>query len=168
MSVLKLDAAQFGDNADATKNFTLRTNNNGTMTLARGNVGATTQDLLTIDANGRIAVPQNRYVSGNQPITSAGALTLPHGLGSEPKQLFFYLKCLATDGGFTVGQKVVAQMQLSNSIEDNKGLTVAVDATNISIRFGSNAAVFSVVNFSTGAGTGLANASWALVVEASA
>lgn len=58
MSVLKLDAVQLGDNADATKNFTFRTNNNGTLTLARGNVGATTQDLLTLDAAGRVAMPQ--------------------------------------------------------------------------------------------------------------
>jgi len=70
MSVLKLDAAQFGDNADATKNFTLRTNNNGTMTLARGNVGATTQDLLTIGADGAIATPPNLILFSAYQLTS--------------------------------------------------------------------------------------------------
>jgi len=54
MSRLKTNAVQLGDNATATQNFTLRTNNDGTMTLARGNVGATTQDILTVSADGNV------------------------------------------------------------------------------------------------------------------
>lgn len=50
--ILKAGAVQLGDSATATQNFTLRTNIDGTATLARGNVGATTQDILTIDAAG--------------------------------------------------------------------------------------------------------------------
>ena len=49
---IKTNAVQLGDSATATQNFTLRTNVDGTATLARGNVGATTQDILTIDAAG--------------------------------------------------------------------------------------------------------------------
>lgn len=50
--ILKINSIQLGDSAIATQNFTLRTNIDGTATLARGNVGATTQDILTIDAAG--------------------------------------------------------------------------------------------------------------------
>jgi hypothetical protein len=55
---LKTNAVQLGDSATATQNLTIRTNADGTFTIARGNVGATTQDVLTIDANGVIAMPQ--------------------------------------------------------------------------------------------------------------
>lgn len=56
---LKTNAVQLGDSATATQNLTIRTNADGSFTIARGNAGATTQDVLTIDANGRIALPQS-------------------------------------------------------------------------------------------------------------
>lgn len=55
---VKVNVVQLGDSATATQNLTIRTNIDGTFTLARGNAGATTQDILTIDANGRVATPQ--------------------------------------------------------------------------------------------------------------
>ena len=40
-------------------NFVLdASGNDGTMRLARGNAGATTQDILTVDAAGRVGLPQ--------------------------------------------------------------------------------------------------------------
>lgn len=78
--ILKTNAVQLGDSTTATQNLTIRTNVDGTFTLARGNVGATTQDVLTIDANGRIAQPQtvvafSAYQSTLQSIPNGGALT---------------------------------------------------------------------------------------------
>lgn len=52
---LKTNIVQLGDSATATQNLTIRTNIDGTFTIARGNAGATTQDILTIDSNGRVA-----------------------------------------------------------------------------------------------------------------
>src|SRR6185369_11180948 len=47
---------QIGVSGTATQNFTLTAEAaNGSMKLARGNVGATTQDILTVDADGRMA-----------------------------------------------------------------------------------------------------------------
>lgn len=65
--ILKANEVQLGDNADATKNFVLRTNVDGTLTLARGNVGATTQDILTVNALGRISTldPSRVFVGGH-------------------------------------------------------------------------------------------------------
>jgi hypothetical protein len=60
MSNIKTTSVQLGDNVTATQNFTIRTNNDGTLTLARGNVGATTQDLLTFDATGSVDFPASR------------------------------------------------------------------------------------------------------------
>ena len=67
---------QLGDSSTATQNFTLTAAAaDGTMKLARGNAGATTQDILTVDANGRVAMPNNvvafsAYQSSAQSISS--------------------------------------------------------------------------------------------------
>ena len=50
----KTDHVQFGLSVDATDNFTLTTDGAGGARLARGNAGATIQDILTVDADGRI------------------------------------------------------------------------------------------------------------------
>lgn len=76
MSILKANSVQLGNSATATQNFTLRSNADGSATLARGNVGATTQDILTVDADGRVAMPQSTgpafraYANASLPIAS--------------------------------------------------------------------------------------------------
>lgn len=71
---------QLGEDATATRNFVLRTNNDGSATLARGNAGATTQDILTVDAAGFAKLPQSygpsfsAYASAPQAI-AAGVTT---------------------------------------------------------------------------------------------
>lgn len=63
-SAPKTTAIQLGDSATATQNFTLRSNADGSATLARGNVGATTQDVLTIDAAGKVVLPAGNEMLG--------------------------------------------------------------------------------------------------------
>ena len=51
---------QLGDSATATNNFMLTAQAaDGTMKLARGNNGATTQDVLTVSASGVVKLPSN-------------------------------------------------------------------------------------------------------------
>lgn len=58
MSGLLKTQIQLGDSNTATQNFTLTSAAaDGTMKLSRGNFGATTQDILTIDASGNVAIP---------------------------------------------------------------------------------------------------------------
>jgi len=53
------DTVQVGDNATAANNFTLVASaDNGTMKLARGNAGATTQDIMTVGTAGNVEFPQ--------------------------------------------------------------------------------------------------------------
>jgi parallel beta-helix repeat protein len=56
MSLIKANAVQVGQSPTATDNFTLAvpSSPDGTIKLARGNSGATTQDVLSVDANGNI------------------------------------------------------------------------------------------------------------------
>lgn len=58
MSLLKIIRAQLGLSATATDNFTLDASAaNGSMKLARGNAGATTQDIVTVDSTGKVGLP---------------------------------------------------------------------------------------------------------------
>jgi len=58
MSLLKSNSVQIGQSATATQNFTLSvpSSPDGTIKLARGNSGATTADVLSVDASGNVAL----------------------------------------------------------------------------------------------------------------
>ena len=53
---LTINAVQLGDSITASQNFVLQTNADGTAKLSRGNLGATTQDILTVDASGGVSI----------------------------------------------------------------------------------------------------------------
>lgn len=108
----------------------------------------------------------NHYNSGNQTITSGGALTLAHGLGREPVDVKYWLKCLTAEHGYSIGNKIPMADCFSNSAVDSKNLVFIADATNISIRFGAAANPMSSLNFTNGVGVDLTSANWALVIDA--
>lgn len=73
MSLLKAVKAQLGLSNTATQNFTLTAEAaDGTMKLARGNAGATTQDILTVDAAGRPGFPQLVNYANDAAAASGG------------------------------------------------------------------------------------------------
>jgi len=61
MSLIKANAVQVGQSNTATQNFTLAvpSSPDGTIKLARGNAGATTQDVLSVDASGNVSFVGN-------------------------------------------------------------------------------------------------------------
>jgi len=66
MSLLKAIKAQLGLSSTATQNFTLTAEaQDGTMKLARGNAGATTQDILTVGADGKVTATQGYLGDGS-------------------------------------------------------------------------------------------------------
>lgn len=54
MSTLKTNKVQVGQSGTASQNFVLRNNNDGTFRISRGNAGAETGDVLTINADGTV------------------------------------------------------------------------------------------------------------------
>lgn len=66
MSLLKSNSVQIGQSTTGTNNFTLSvpSSPDGTIKLARGNSGATTQDILSVNASGEVT------------LTNGGAITL--------------------------------------------------------------------------------------------
>lgn len=104
------------------------------------------------------------FASANQTITSAGALTIAHGLGRQPVLIFPVLKCLTAEQGYSIGDEIALLLQGFNV--NNAGLTIVPDATNISIRFGSAASAMQAFNKTSGVAVNLTNTSWALIVRA--
>ena len=83
MSTLKTNAVQIGQSNTATANFALTAANaDGTVKLARGNVGATTQDVMTVASDGKVDFPAglSAFLGPNQNLSSNGYQKLPGGL----------------------------------------------------------------------------------------
>jgi hypothetical protein len=69
MSLLKANAVQVGQSPTTTQNFTLAVPSlpNGTIKLARGNSGATTQDVLSVGSAGELGVVGFGPIPANAP-----------------------------------------------------------------------------------------------------
>jgi hypothetical protein len=115
-------------------------------------------------ASGKALVPSifsAAYNSGGQTITSAGTLTLAHGLGAVPAIVQCRLICGTTDLGYSVNDEVYVDFgPLSNTT--SRGASVVPDATNLNIRFGSDSFAFSLLNKGTGTVGNAANSSWTI------
>jgi hypothetical protein len=90
MSLLKSNSVQIGQSSTATQNFTLSvpSSPDGTIKLARGNSGATTADVLSVDA------------SGNVTTTLANGIVTPAKL-SQPMTLMTGQNATGTSIDFT-------------------------------------------------------------------
>lgn len=115
-------------------------------------------------ANGAALFPFSQYFeSAPQTITSAGALTISHGMSVIPRLVMCVLTNVSPDSGYTAGQQLFqCPSFLTGTAGAGIGVAVVPDATNLNIRFGSQAQVFSALNFTTGAGAALTNASWTI------
>lgn len=72
MSLLKAIKAQLGLSNTPANNFTITAEaDNGTLKLARGNAGATTQDLITVSASNLITGANGATLVGNGPAFTA-------------------------------------------------------------------------------------------------
>jgi hypothetical protein len=85
MSLIKSIMHQLGLSGDPAKNFTLSVPAapDGTMKLARGNAGVTTQDIMTVDAAGKVAFPQNlqtKVFTGVMPSAEGQAVSFVSGV----------------------------------------------------------------------------------------
>ena len=99
MSLIKAILHQLGLSVTPANNFTLTAAaDNGTMKLARGNAGATTQDIMTVDAAGKVAFPQNTTPVVHAARAAGGSLSLD---GTDTISSFVLNAGLSN--GFTLG-----------------------------------------------------------------
>lgn len=93
MSLLKAIKAQLGLSNTPANNFTITAEaDNGSLKLARGNAGATTQDILTVDASGLVGFPVSKAIetpvkdalnaTGSAPVYACRAWVNFNGTGT--------------------------------------------------------------------------------------
>lgn len=114
------------------------------------------------------SVFSKEYSSAEQTITSAGLLTISHGLGTTPKLIQGRLVCKVAEAGYSVGDEIIAP--ITYDVSDNganiRGCMVIPDSANIVVKFNSASVVFGAFNKSTGGSANLTNANWRLVLRA--
>ncbi len=177
-------SAAFDGTAAASVPLTLATVNSNV-----GSFGSATQvpaitvnakGLVTAVVNTAIAIAQSavtnlvsdlaalsaRFISTDQTITSAGSLSLAHGLGGAPVIVQAFLICQTGEFGYTAGDVLLSNLAMSDSGSDSYGVSIVATATNIDLRFGANANTFLALNKTTGAGAQLSNANWKLRIDA--
>lgn len=101
------------------------------------------------------------FVSADQTITSAGALTLAHGLGAAPKAFKIEMVCQTAEFNWIAGNVREEKAGIyQDALIISHGVEVWADATNIYVRYGSAVDVFRAGNAATGATVSLTNANW--------
>jgi len=105
------------------------------------------------------------YRSTQQTVSSAGGLTLAHGLGVVPSRVGHHLVCLTAESGYSIND-IATSFQDGEGGFGGAGLGCTFDSTNVTVRYGSNATPLTLRNKTTGAIAVLTNANWALVVKA--
>lgn len=103
------------------------------------------------------------FVSANQTITNAGALTIAHGLSARPTLITAELVCTSAELGYSTND-VLAIGFLPSGDGTSYGLSVVPDSTNLNVRFSS--AGQRVVRKDTGVVNTITNASWVIVFRA--
>ena len=116
-------------------------------------------------AIGALSIFTKGFVSSEQTITSAGSLTVAHSLGAQPVMVLAQLKCLTAENGYSIGDiyEFGASLRMDASA---RGVSIVPDATNLNIRFGSDANAFGALNKGTGASVTLTNTNWSVIFRA--
>jgi hypothetical protein len=104
MSLLKANSVQIGQSATATQNFTLSvpSSPDGTIKLARGNSGETTQDILTVNSSGAVTLTNGGTITSAaaQASTSGTAIDFT-GIPSWAKKITVMFDGVSTNGSST-------------------------------------------------------------------
>lgn len=106
------------------------------------------------------------YESTQQTITSAGALTLAHGLGVKPQLIQVSIVCQTAEGGYSIGDEVFMNPHVNKTSTNDQGVSIVPDSTNLNIRYGAFANAFSGLRKDTGVTFGFTNANWNAVFRA--
>ena len=112
------------------------------------------------------------FRSAGQTVAASGLLQVAHGLGLQPRRVWYYYVCVSSSGGFGAGEEVfLVDTDAAGGAGPVYGYSFYTDATNVNVRAGSGATVFVVINKTTGAATSISGgalANWNLIICADA
>ena len=104
------------------------------------------------------------FVSSEQTITAAGALTLAHGLDSVPTLFQLLLVCKTSEHGYAVDDQIIWGFSDENGTA--RGVSIVPDSSNLNIRFGNNVTTFIGIHKTSGGSVSFTNSSWRAVFRA--
>lgn len=107
------------------------------------------------------------FISAGQTITSGATTTLAHGLGSVPKLFTFYLKCLAGEAGYSIGDTVLISPNTMDG-STNRGFSAYFDSTNVYVIWAASGGAnqIFIIDKSAAIATPISNTNWELHVGA--
>lgn len=136
-------------------------------TLVAGTNISITNNANDLTLNSTVTSPFSAsFTSTAQVITSGGALTLAHGLGTAPFGIQVEAQNITAEHGYTTGQKVQV-IDAAGDAATSTGVSVRKDdATSLIIRMGGASNPILVLHATTGAVAICTNANWSLIFKA--
>lgn len=132
-------------------------------TTAETQTGTDTARAVTpAGLNGAIGF-SNLFTSTAQTITTAGQLVIPHGLTKKPVLVAAYMTCVTGELGYTSGDEIAVNVA-GDVGTGSWGMSVLLDATNLTVRFGASGMI--ATHKTTGVGTLIANGNWTITFRA--
>ena len=95
---LLINQIQLGDSLTASQNFVLQTNIDGTCKLSRGNAGATTQDIFTVDTAGKTVNVQGFPDISPSALPSMVRLNTANGYGTTNTKIRRFTNIVTNQG----------------------------------------------------------------------
>lgn len=132
-------------------------------TTAETETGTDTARAVTpAGLNGAIGF-SNLFTSTAQTITTAGQLVIPHGLTKKPVLVAAYMTCVTGELGYTSGDEIAVNVA-GDVGTGSWGMSVLLDATNLTVRFGASGMI--ATHKTTGVGTLITNGNWTITFRA--
>lgn len=132
-------------------------------TTAETQTGTDTARAVTpAGLNGAIGF-SNLFTSTAQTITTAGQLVIPHGLTKKPVLVAAYMTCVTGELGYTSGDEIAVNVA-GDVGTGSWGMSVLLDATNLTVRFGASGMI--ATHKTTGVGTLITNGNWTITFRA--
>lgn len=152
ITAAKLKAAQLGDSGTATNNFTLTAEAaDGTMKLARGNIGATTQDLITVSSSNIITGASGATLVGNGPAFNVTASATQSLTVNVSTKVAFNTKTFDLTNNFdTTTNTFTAPIAGYYQINASAGHRIALNTFGIYVVIMKNGVVTSSIGMSGG------------------
>ena len=140
----------------------------GTPSAPTAAAGTSTTQLATTAFVQNNSAVHESFTSSPQAITTAGGLTIAHGLSAAPSLLWTYLVCQTAEYGWSVGDKYLVSFggPYGGTSTTAEGAAVSFDATNVYVRWSNDVPLNNLMNKNTGGYAALTNANWKLVVKA--